>query len=89
MADKLYSVEKISFYDFTVIAAETDKTISDVPAEEVFDISDFREFHVTLNNWHGEVIDFQDYVKNRKSQVSEPLQIGTSRGRFWSFVVSG
>lgn len=66
MADKLYSVEKISFYDFTVIAAETDKTIDDVPAEEVFDVTDFKDFHITLNNFHGEVVNFENYVKNRK-----------------------
>lgn len=66
-------MEKISFYDFTVIAAETDKTIDDVPAEEVFDISDFREFHVTLSNSSGEkllsdidmknIIDFEEWKK--------------------------
>lgn len=47
---KLYSVEKISFYDFTVSAKETDLTICDVPPEEVFDITDFKDFKVTLRN---------------------------------------
>ena len=64
--DKLYEVEKISFFDFSVQAKETDKTISDVPAEEVFDLTDFKEFHVTLRNWHGNLVDFKKYVENRK-----------------------
>lgn len=35
---KLYSVEKISFYDFTVIAKETDLTVGDVLAGEILEI---------------------------------------------------
>lgn len=48
--DKLYQVEKISFYDFSIKAVETDLKIGDVPEEEIFDISDFKEFRVTLKN---------------------------------------
>ena len=69
---KLYSVEKISFYDFTVVAKETDLTISDVPVEEVFDITDLKEFKITLRNWHGNVVDFVNYVKNRKLRSANP-----------------
>ena len=65
---KLYSVEKISFYDFTVVAKETDLTVGDVPAEEVFDITDFRDFKVTLRNGHGNVVNFADFMKNRKNE---------------------
>lgn len=64
--DKLYEVEKISFFDFSVQAKETYKTIDDVLAEEVFNLTDLKEFNVTLRNWHGNVVDFVDYVKNRK-----------------------
>lgn len=48
--DKLYEVEKISFYDFNIKAVETDLKIGDVHEEEVFDISDFKDFRVTLKN---------------------------------------
>lgn len=65
---KLYSVDKISFYDFTVIAKETDLNVDDVMAEEVFDITDFKDFKVTLRNWHGNVVNFADFVKNRKNE---------------------
>ena len=65
---KLYLVDKISFYDFTVIAKETDLTVDNVLAEEVFDITDFRDFKVKLQNWHGNVVNFADYVKNRKTE---------------------
>ena len=50
LSDKLYKVEKISFYDFSIKAVETDLKISDVPEEEIFSISDFKEFRVTLKN---------------------------------------
>lgn len=72
VADKLYEIEKISFYYFTVSAKETDKTISDVPAEEIFDITDFKDFKITLRNWHGNVVDFMEYVKNRKLRSANP-----------------
>lgn len=66
MANKIYEVEEISFFYFTVQAKETDKTISDVPAEEVFDLTDFKDFKIKLRNWHGNVVDFEKYVENRK-----------------------
>lgn len=72
IVDKLYEIEKISFYYFTVSAKETDKTISDVPAEEIFDITDFKDFKITLRNWHGNVVDFAEYVKNRKLRSENP-----------------
>lgn len=61
----MYLVDKISFYDFTVIAKETDLTVGDVLAEEVFDISDFRDFKVTLRNGQGiaEIINLEKWKK--------------------------
>lgn len=49
-ADKLYEVEKFSFYDFSIKAVETDLKIGDVAESEVWDISDFKDFRVTLKN---------------------------------------
>ena len=72
VADKLYKVETISFYYFTVSAKETDKTISDVPVEEIFDITDLKDFKITLRNWHGNVVDFMEYVENRKLRSANP-----------------
>lgn len=72
MANKIYEVEKISFFNFTVQAKETDKTISDVPAEEVFDLTDFKEFKVTLRNWQGNIVDFMEYVKNLELRSENP-----------------
>ena len=69
--EKLYEVDKISFFNFSVQAKETDITISDVPAEEVFDLTDFKDFKVTLRNWQGNVVNFVDYVKNLKSDALE------------------
>ena len=48
--NKLYEVGKISFYDFTVTAFNTDLKIGDVPEEEIFDISLFKDFRVELKN---------------------------------------
>ena len=55
-----------------VLAKEIDLTISDVPVEEVFDITDLKEFKITLRNWHGNVVDFVNYVKNRKLRSANP-----------------
>lgn len=62
--EKLYEVEKISFFNFSVQAKETDKTVNDVSEEEVFDLTDFKDFKVILRNWKGNVIDFMEYLKN-------------------------
>lgn len=57
--DKLYEVEKISFYDFSIKAVETDLKIGDVPEEEAFSISEFEEFRVTLKNKGvGKIVEF-------------------------------
>lgn len=47
-------------------AKETDKSLDDVLEEEVFDITDFKDFKITLRNWQGNVVDFKEYVENRK-----------------------
>ena len=64
--DKLYEVTDINFSDLILKASETDLLLADVPVEEVFDISDFKDFHVTLRNWHGNIVDFAEYVKKHK-----------------------
>lgn len=64
--ERLYEVEKISFYDFSVSAKETDLTLGDVPEEEVFNLTDFKEFKIKLRNWQGNIVDFKEYVKSRK-----------------------
>lgn len=48
--DKLYKVEKISFFDFSLKAVETDLKPSDVPEGEVFEVSDFKDFKIRLEN---------------------------------------
>lgn len=62
--DRLYEVERISFFTFTVELKETELTIDDVPEQEVFDLSIFEEFKVRLHNWQGNIVDFKEYVKN-------------------------
>ena len=62
LQDKLYKVFHISFYFMNIEADETDLTTDDVPAEEVFDVQEFKEFRVALMNKTGnkvaEIIDF-------------------------------
>ena len=66
VCDKFYKVTDINFSDLTLEATETDSTVPDVPAEEIFRLEDFKEFRVTLRNWQGNVVNFADYVENRK-----------------------
>lgn len=63
---KLYEVEQINFFDFNVQAREIDLTIADVPEEEVFDISDFKDFRIKLHNWNGNLVDFESYIKSHR-----------------------
>lgn len=59
--DKLYKVEKISFYDFSIKAVETDLKVGDVAENEIFDISEFKDFKVTLKN--GNVDNIVEFPK--------------------------
>lgn len=60
--DKLYKVFYISFYYMNIEADETNMTVDDVPADEIFDIQDFKDFRIALMNKTGnnvaEIIDF-------------------------------
>lgn len=58
--DKIYDVMDISFYYMNIRAAETQLRSEDVSPEELFDISDFRDFKVTLinNSGQAEIIEF-------------------------------
>lgn len=58
--DKLYKVEKISFFDFSITAMETDLKPSDVPEGEVFEVSGFKDFKISLKNGGGmaKIIEF-------------------------------
>lgn len=47
---KLYEVVKISFYDFSIEARETNLNIDDVSEDEIFDISSLADFKVRLVN---------------------------------------
>lgn len=66
--DRIYAVDKISFFDFSVEAHHTDLSLADVPEEEVFDITELKDFRIKLHNWSGKLVDFVEYCKNRKSK---------------------
>lgn len=64
---KLYEVTDIDFWDLTIEARETGLDVCDVPEGEIFDITDFKDFHVTLHNGHGNLVNFEEWVR-RKSR---------------------
>ena len=64
--DKLYKVTDINFSDLTLEVNETDLLVSDVPAEEIFRMEEFREFRVTLRNWQGIIVNFTEFIKNQE-----------------------
>lgn len=69
MLEKFYEVKDISFSDLTIQAAETNYSVTDIPENEVFDLSELKEFKITLINKRGqaEVIDFVKWKSNHKS----------------------
>ena len=54
-------LEKISFYDFSIKAVETDLRVGDVAENEIFDISELKDFKVTLKN--GNVDNIVEFVR--------------------------
>lgn len=49
--------------------------ITDLPADEVFNVEEFHDFHVILRNWTGKVVDFADFLKNQKMRSEKPSNI--------------
>lgn len=66
--DKLYQVIKISYFNMTVAAKKTELSIPDVPQEEIFDLTELRDFKITLDNWKGRVIDMVEYLNRQKEK---------------------
>ena len=58
MADKIYKVTSTDFNNLIIEASETDLVAADVLEEELFDLTDFKEFRVRLRNWKGNIIKF-------------------------------
>lgn len=65
--DKVYQINHISFYYMSLEASEKELTIDDIPADELWDIEDLKNYKINLINSGGqaEVIDFTEW-KNRK-----------------------
>lgn len=59
VVDKLYEVEKISFYNFSIKAVETDLRVGDVAESEIFPVEEFQDFKISLKNKGvGNIVDF-------------------------------
>ncbi|MBQ6886252.1 MAG: hypothetical protein IJN54_01905 [Lachnospiraceae bacterium] len=71
ICDSIYAVDKISFFNFSVEAHHTDLTLVDVPQEEVFDITELRDFRIKLSNWSGKLINFVKYCKKCERTVDK------------------
>lgn len=49
--DKLYSIKSISFYRMEIVAVPCDKSIAEVPEEEIFPLGELREgFRIRIEN---------------------------------------
>lgn len=61
-------VSDISFSDMHIQALETDLDTLDIPASELFDLSEFSEFRIILENKRGqaEIICFNEW-KSKQS----------------------
>lgn len=56
---KIYKVTDIDFRNLTIKANETDLSIEDVLKTELWDISEFKDFRVTLKNKGvGKIVEF-------------------------------
>lgn len=58
VTDKIYKVTRIDFNNLIIEASETDLVAADVPADEAFDLANFKEFRVRLRNWKGNIVKF-------------------------------
>ena len=56
--EKIYKVVNTDFANLTIEASETDLAVTDIPADELFYLADFKEFKVRFRNWKGNIVKF-------------------------------
>jgi len=68
LLNKIYEVTSINWLHSYIEAKEKDLSIGDVPESELWDITEFEDFHVRLVNGDGvaRVIDFGEWVERHK-----------------------
>ena len=66
--DRLYEVTKISFFSMTIEGEHTDLTVDDVPEDEVWNLGEFKNYKVRLNNGSGkaEIVDIEKFRNKRQ-----------------------
>lgn len=64
--NRIYEITRISFFYMSIEAAQTNLTMNDVPENETWDISEFKNYKVKLinNGGQAEVIDFKEWLEN-------------------------
>ena len=63
--DKIYEITDISFFYFHIEASETNIMVGDVPADEVWDIEEFKNYKIKLinNGGQAEIMDFSKWKR--------------------------
>ncbi len=65
--EKVYKVTHTDFSNLTIEASETNLSVSDIPPDELFCLTDFREFKIRLRNWKGNIVKFPG-IESQKGQ---------------------
>lgn len=63
VTDKVYKVMDIDFSNLTIKATECDTDIKNIPEEQLFHISDFKDFHITLRNSCNNIVEIDEWKK--------------------------
>lgn len=70
VSQNIYKILEISLSDMTIKAIETDVSIADIPESEMFNITDLREFRITLvnNGGQADIIEFNVWKKEHNNK---------------------
>lgn len=66
VTNKIYKVTSTNFSNLIIEASETDLVTAVIPADELFSVTDFKEFKVRLRNWKGNIIKFPDFKSENR-----------------------
>ena len=71
LKDKIYQITDISFFYFHIEAVETDMMVGDVPADEIWDIEDFKNYKIKMINIDGQakIVSFEKRKSKNKQVV--------------------
>ena len=70
--NKIYEIIDISLLHMEIRAVESPLSAASIPEYEIWDISEFKNYKITLinNAGHAEIVDFEEYKSQKSGKMA-------------------